>query len=451
MYDDREDLNSASIYISEKDDPKLSSDNLIFINKTILKQQEIYYNKILDYLGNFQKLSFNNLNMSNSNNIDKDKEVNNQFSLNNLNNNIDVKESLIKANEIKQNFLDLSTKLMNYNDYISKYVSQIRFKNKIIDEINRTKKNLSLISNKKLKALNNIYLAKSALQKFNFLEKISTTEKNLIQSALIVGNKEKLASNNLTQIIPNPNINSINDFINEQVISFNPEYNFPHEFGKLTKSSLFIDRVIKLEDPIFVYSSITERVKPNTIIFLKYPDKASRKTKLELESDKDIYFKYTEIFFTDNEDEDLEGDVNKVPSFCNGKRYEDTGIIITRNVSIKAVACCDFYSDSNVVNISFTVTNEAADINIDDPNYALYQNHLDNIGFHNENDVKLHNNLFNKPLMRETVLINKDIGSEIKPLTFENEGDTPMGTDGSFYTGSIYKRKSEAREDDEGI
>jgi hypothetical protein len=102
------------------------------------------------------------------------------------------------------------------------------------------------------------------------------------------------------------------------------------------------------------------------------------------------------------------------------------------------------------VNISFTVTNDAADIDMNDPNYALYQNHLENIGF-NDELMKNQNNLFNKPLIRETVMINKDIGSEIKPLTFENEGDTPMGTDGSFYTGSIYKRKSEVRDDDEGI
>eukprot|EP00340_Litonotus_pictus_P007344 CAMPEP_0170530568 /NCGR_PEP_ID=MMETSP0209-20121228/49665_1 /TAXON_ID=665100 ORGANISM="Litonotus pictus, Strain P1" /NCGR_SAMPLE_ID=MMETSP0209 /ASSEMBLY_ACC=CAM_ASM_000301 /LENGTH=69 /DNA_ID=CAMNT_0010823867 /DNA_START=557 /DNA_END=762 /DNA_ORIENTATION=- len=44
--------------------------------------------------------------------------------------------------------------------------------------------------------------------------------------------------------------------------------------------------------------------------------------------------------------------------------------------------------------------------------------------------------LFDKGLKREDVFINSiDPDSEIKPMNFDGNESTPMGTDGSFYAG----------------
>lgn len=412
--------------IKENDYESYSISNIILQNNNLRSFNESFYKSMLLNLNKInQTLTQKNSNTAYSEYGSKLNNSNNIHSVT-LNNNSDLIDVVNKNNS---HILEYSSKLVFYYNNVKELLSSIKRKQKIIERINTHKNDLITVLKHKSKAINSFNLAKSNLRKILFLKIETTTEKNLIQSSLIQATKEKSIQTTLNQNIDASSI------VSKKYEFFNPEFSYPHQFNKLSRSSLFVNKRIKCEEPIFVFSS--DKVKKNTIIQLQYPSKEHRK--IQISSEKDIYIKYIEIFIEDNNDFDENYD--KIPSFSNGKLYTEPGIQITRNVTIKAAACCDYYIDSNIVSISFTVTDEE----IGNANLKNFIND-DNL------NIEMFENKDN--LMREVININKDDNSEIKPITIDPDESTPMGTDGSFYTGgSIYRRKTEHsfRDDDEGI
>ena len=146
----------------------------------------------------------------------------------------------ISKNHYKDHHIQLFEKYLYLYGKTKLLIEQYYEKKKLIDEYVNLKQNLGKILKYKECFLSLFEQSKNKLSDKKF-SLITTTEKNMIQSGLILGNRDYTASSNLNRIIEN--------------YKFNYEYFYPHEYGKIPKCSLYVNRNIKCDEPVFICSS----------------------------------------------------------------------------------------------------------------------------------------------------------------------------------------------------
>lgn len=321
-------------------------------------------------------------------------------------------------------YLNILSKFKASKDLISCIISNInRKKITLIQEKLNIKSNLDQLYDLELLITNKLNNSNDCLVKYRNLSCLDTTEKNIIQTSI-----------HISKTIKQPDINNLiaNDVTD---LNYFKQYNyaFPSEFNEVKQSSLFINKEKRCLDPVINPSD--SNIIKGTTVFIRYPtaaelnistnkhSKVDSNVLINNQSDKDYENKCEDVFFKYLIFDSNEGVSNKVPSFCNGLKYDNKGIEITNDVTLKVVACSRYMLDSNVITMSYCIK-------------SIGDNYLIN---DRPEDINP---------QREAININKGGLSDIRPETY-NDDSSPTGTDGSFHTGSILKRNSLVYDGDE--
>lgn len=342
-------------------------------------------------------------------------------------------------------------------------------KNNTIEEIKNVNVVLSKICNKKADIIPKINSCIFKLKKKLYYKKIGTTEKNIIQNALLIGNtKNEEINNNLYRII-NYDGNS------EKTYKFDNSFIFPLS-NKISKSYLYVNKTLpSCSEPIL--SPQPNDFLQYSLIKLKYPEEENLRKK---SSNNDIKIKFVETSLVNIKDDDI----LKQPSFCNGieysmknisnmaslrnflqnkfKRnfniysnedicnilnlnYNEDGIIIYESMIISAVSYSNLYLQSGIVSEKY------------DPIIVLDESKFDSDLIENKKKYLRERNLNEDIVIREEINLivkNNDNQSDFQPIEYNPNGETSRaGTDGSYYQTSLYHRNSVTVniEDEDGI
>lgn len=322
---------------------------------------------------------------------------------------------LIKVTELAIN-QNLETDYINqlaveYNIFLRKFtsafnslrliLSDTKTKKSIIKEINSIASNLQELSKQEIIIFDKLHKSREILSKYKYLKLIETTEKSLIQSSIQLSQSFNQPPNN-------------NQFQRHFL------YAYPSEHFEIKESSLYIGNK-RCKEPIIKPHDIGQEtyIQKGESVYIQYPISDSKDT-TEEDISNNVFFKYM-LFSVDDD-----SITTKVPSFCNGIKYESKGITINYDCVLKIVACARDMLDSSIVTIKYNI--KSAD-NVYLP--------LDKPNFNPERD--------------RVVFEGQGAMSKIKPPTLHDLDDTPSGTPGSFHTGSIYvmKKNSYLHDEDE--
>jgi hypothetical protein len=309
---------------------------------------------------------------------------------------------LIKFNLTEPYISELSVEYMTYKEkllialkLIQENIIKAESNRKIINQRQSIEVSIlsSMSSEKRL--LNKLHDINKVLTKYKNISKVHLNEKTILQSVSSYSKSYKQPTK------PNQ--------FQEQFLFY-----YPNEHFEVKESSLFIASKRCFEA---IIEPDSEFVSKGEVCIFKYPDS---------EEKEEVFFMYL-LFFENEDNLDFS---NKFPSFCNGIRYDNKGFAIEKNCTLKVVSCSKYMTDSLVVTKHFRLNKPNFGIIPDTPKQiGLRRVGLDivkdkvnngNVSFHHNTDVNEYDN-------------------------------TPQGTDGSFYNGSIYKRNSYMYEDDDGI
>lgn len=311
------------------------------------------------------------------------------------------------------------------------------------------------------------------LQNKLFYEKIETTEKNLIQSALILGSIEKENINHdLDRNVP------INDKEGNHIknIKFNSEFIYPDD-NKISKSYLYLDKSLqRCKEPVFNFEL---NLMQFSLVKLKYPEE-DLYTKNPSNLNEDFKIKFVETSLANIKDEDIV----KQPCFCNGIEYSknnisnvasfrsylqkkfnknlsiytdkeictifsldyfEEGIIIYETLLISAISYSKFNLQSGIISETFTPILISIDDSLfDDSKVENKIRNLKNLALIEGNVIREEINLVPK---------NNNVITDIQPIMHNYEENSRPCTDGSFYQTSLYHRNSINLniEDEDGI